>query len=76
MPEQMTTLKEIKERANNTLYIKELFELDSYLNGQDVSLLIRAVGQLWAALLQTGDPITLMQVIDPDVLALREDNDA
>ena len=73
----MTTLKEIEAKANNTLYIKEIFELDSYLNGQDVNLLIRAVRQLgdiaeredWPSY-WTGSE---WRSIDPDVLALLEE---
>ena len=42
----MNKLDEIEAKANNTLYVKEIFESDSYLNGPDVSLLIRAVRQL------------------------------
>ena len=78
----MNKLDEIEAKAGNTLYINpslETFGLDSYLNGQDVNLLIRAVRQLGAVVSATEEfPLDLVRrkaldAVDPDVLALLEE---
>ena len=73
----MTTLKEIKRLAKNTLYVNpnpEKIGKDDYLAGKDVGLLVRAVGQLRAFAFKDGALLlTAKTRLDPDVLELLDD---
>ena len=72
MPEQVATLNEIEATMRETLNVGDT----SFLAQEDGLLLIRAVGQLGELYGTTYTMAEQADMIDPDVLALLEDDDA